>query len=95
MSDKPNRLRRSPAGIPPADPLDHKAGLPTAGHALKVPTYPSAQGEVGVVGGEATSSTPGAGAGTCIGANYRDTADAPKPNHPPPHPHGPPFDLKR
>ena len=89
------RLRRTPAASPPTDPYGHRSGLPVSGHALHAPMNPSPQGEVGVVTGEATSSTnPGAGPGTCIGANYRDDASQPKPTKAP-LAQPMPFELKR
>ncbi len=88
------RLRRSVIGGAP-DPLQHRSGMPTTGHSLSVPIPAGPQGEVGVQGSESFSSTPGAGRSTCSSLNYNDTAVVPKPDRPPPHPGGLPFELKR
>lgn len=51
--------------------------------------------EVDRTGESLVPTHPGGGASTAIGANYRDLADTKLPDRPPPHPHGPPFTMKR
>ncbi len=73
------RLRRAPLGKT-SDPNQHQSGLPTAGTSHGGPVHPSPQGEVGLVGGESTSSAhPAFGRGTAICGNYQDRASVAKP----------------
>ncbi len=87
----PRGLRRTE---PAAPSFEWKSGLPQ-GTAHGTPITPPTQGEVGLVGGESTSSTPGHGPSTAIAQNYKDQASPPKRDSPPQHPGGPPFTLTK